>query len=407
MKRIGFAAAAGLVGASLVQSIPSIAQTVSDDVVKIGVLTDMSGLYADNVGAGAVLAARMAMEDFGGKVAGKTIEIIYADHQNKADIGSAIANRWYDVEKVDAITEVVSSAVALSVQQISKEKNRVFLATGPGTPDLTGKACSPVGVHWAYDNYALGNVVAGAVVRRGLKSWFFLTADYSFGHALEEQAARVVKDNGGEVKGNARHPLGTADLSSFLLRAQSSGSQVIGLANAGSDMINALKQAREFGITVSGQSMAALLVNLPDTHAMGLEVGQDLIIADSFYWDMDDSTRTWSKRFMERFNGKAPGSLQAAVYGAVTHYLKSIDATKTDEAKAVSAKMRELPINDFYTKDGSIRSDGRVIRNMYLLQIKKPAESKYPWDYYKVLATIPGDQAFRPQAAGGCSIGSN
>jgi branched-chain amino acid transport system substrate-binding protein len=407
MKRIGFAAAAGLVGASLVQSSASIAQTVSDDVVKIGVLTDMSGLYADNVGAGAVLAARMAMEDFGGKVAGKTIEIIYADHQNKADIGSAIANRWYDVEKVDAITEVVSSAVALSVQQISKEKNRVFLATGPGTPDLTGKACSPVGVHWAYDNYALGNVVAGAVVRRGLKSWFFLTADYSFGHALEEQAARVVKDNGGEVKGNARHPLGTADLSSFLLRAQSSGSQVIGLANAGSDMINALKQAREFGITASGQSMAALLVNLPDTHAMGLEVGQDLIIADSFYWDMDDSTRTWSKRFMERFNGKAPGSLQAAVYGAVTHYLKSIDATKTDEAKAVSAKMRELPINDFYTKDGSIRSDGRVIRNMYLLQIKKPAESKYPWDYYKVLATIPGDQAFRPQAAGGCSIGSN
>lgn len=407
MKTIGIAAAAGLVGASLGQPLAAHAQTVSDDVVKIGVLTDMSGLYADNVGAGAVLAARMAMEDFGGKVAGKTIEIIYADHQNKADIGSAIANRWYDVEKVDAITEVVSSAVALSVQQISKDKNRVFLATGPGTPDLTGKACSPVGVHWAYDNYALGNVVAGAVVRRGLKSWFFLTADYSFGHALEEQAARVVKENGGEVKGNARHPLGTADLSSFLLRAQTSGSQVIGLANAGSDMINSLKQAREFGITAGGQNMAALLVNLPDTHAMGLEVGQDLIIADSFYWDMDDSTRTWSKRFMERFNGKAPGSLQAAVYGAVTHYLKSIDAAKTDEAKAVSAKMRELPINDFYTKDGKIRSDGRVIRNMYLLQIKKPSESKYPWDYYKVLTTVPGDQAFRPQAAGGCSIAAN
>jgi len=407
MKTIGFATVAGLVGASLAQSPTVKAQTVSDDVVKIGVLTDMSGLYADSVGAGAVLAARMAMEDFGGKVAGKSIEIIYADHQNKADIGSAIANRWYDVEKVDAITEVVSSAVALSVQQISRDKNRVFLATGPGTPDLTGKACSPVGVHWAYDNYALGNVVAGAVVRRGLKSWFFLTADYSFGHALEEQAARVVKANGGEVKGNARHPLGTADLSSFLLRAQSSGSQVIGLANAGSDMINSLKQAREFGITAGGQNMAALLVNLPDTHAMGLDVGQDLIIADSFYWDMDDSTRTWSKRFMERFNGKAPGSLQAAVYGAVTHYLKSIDAAKTDEAKAVSAKMREMPINDFYTKDGKIRSDGRVIRNMYLLQIKKPAESKYPWDYYKVLATVPGEQAFRPQAEGGCSIGSN
>jgi branched-chain amino acid transport system substrate-binding protein len=407
MKTIAIATAAGLVGASLAHPPVAQAQTISDDVVKIGVLTDMSGVFADNVGAGAVLAARMAMEDFGGRVGGKTIEIVYADHQNKADIGSAIANRWYDVEKVDVITEVVSSAVALSVQQISRDKNRVFLATGPGTPDLTGKACSPVGVHWAYDNYALGNVVAGAVVRRGLKSWFFLTADYSFGHTLEEQAARVVKESGGEVKGNARHPLGTADLSSFLLRAQSSGSQVIGLANAGADMINGLKQAREFGITAGGQSMAALLVNLPDTHAMGLEVGQDLLIADSFYWDMDDSTRQWSKRFMERFNGKAPGSLQAAVYGAVTHYLKSVDAAKTDEAKAVSAKMRELPINDFYTKDAKIRSDGRVIRNMYLLQIKKPAESKYPWDYYKVLATVPGDQAFRSQAAGGCSIPAN
>ncbi|WP_188608312.1 ABC transporter substrate-binding protein [Chelatococcus reniformis] len=377
---------------------------IGDGTVRIGVLTDLSGPYADNVGKGAILAAQMAVEDFGGKVAGVPVEVVSADHQNKADVGSAIARKWYDVDKVDMITEVVSSAVALSVQQITREKNKVFLATGPGTPDLTGKACSPNGVHWAYDNYALGNVVAGAVVRRGLGKWFFLTADYSFGHALEEQAARVVKANGGTVLGSVRAPLGTADFSSFLLQAQASGAQVIGLANAGADMINAQKQAAEFGIVGGGQSIAALLVNLPDINALGLASAQGLLLADSFYWDMNDATRAWSKRFMARFDGRAPGSLQAAVYGAVSHYLKAIEAAKSDDAAAVTAEMRKLPINDFYTHDARIRADGRVIRDMYLLQVKSPDESKYPWDFYKLLETVPGDKAFRPLAEGGCAL---
>ncbi|TDR89856.1 ABC transporter substrate-binding protein [Enterovirga rhinocerotis] len=386
---------------ALVAAAPALAQ-VSDGVVKIGVLTDMSGPYADNVGAGAVLAAQMAVEDFGGTVNGAPIQIVSADHQNKTDIGSTIARRWYDTEQVDTITEVVSSGVALSVQQISREKNRIFLATGPGTPDLTGKACSPVGLHWAYDNYAYANVVAGAVVRRGQKDWFFLTADYSFGHALEEQAARVVKSNGGTVKGSTRHPLGSADFSSFLLQAQGSGAKVLGLANAGTDMINATKQASEFGLTQGGMNIAALLVNLPDINALGLDKAQGLLLADSFYWDMNDETRAWSKRFMERFGGRAPGSLQAGVYGAVMHYLKGVKAAGTDEAKAVMSEMRKLPIEDFYTKGAKLREDGRVVRDMYLLQVKKPEESKKPWDFYNVVATVPGDEAFRPLAEGGC-----
>ena len=393
---------AGVMAACL-SALPAAAQ-ISDNVVKVGVLTDMGGPYADNVGAGAVLAAQMAAEDFGGTVNGAKIEIISADHQNKSDVGSSLARKWYDTEQVDTITEVVSSAVALSVQQISRGKNKLFLATGPGTPDLTGKACSPNGLHWAYDNYAYANVVAGAVVRRGQKDWFFLTADYSFGHALEEQAARVVKSNGGTVKGSARHPLGSADFSSFLLQAQSSGAGVVGLANAGTDMINAIKQASEFGLPQSGVNMAALLVNLPDINALGLENAKGLLLADSFYWDMNDETRAWSKRFMARFNGKAPGSLQAAVYGAVTHYLKAVKAANSDDPKVVMAEMRKQPINDFYTKNATLREDGRVVRDMYLLQVKTPDESKGPWDFYKVVATVPGEQAFRPLAEGGCAL---
>ena len=393
---------AGVMAACL-SALPAAAQ-ISDNVVKVGVLTDMGGPYADNVGAGAVLAAQMAAEDFGGTVNGAKIEIISADHQNKSDVGSSLARKWYDTEQVDTITEVVSSAVALSVQQISRGKNKLFLATGPGTPDLTGKACSPNGLHWAYDNYAYANVVAGAVVRRGQKDWFFLTADYSFGHALEEQAARVVKSNGGTVKGSARHPLGSADFSSFLLQAQSSGAGVVGLANAGTDMINAIKQASEFGLPQSGVNMAALLVNLPDINALGLENAKGLLLADSFYWDMNDETRAWSKRFMARFNGKAPGSLQAAVYGAVTHYLKAVKAANSDDPKVVMAEMRKQPINDFYTKNATLREDGRVVRDMYLLQVKTPDESKAPWDFYKVVATVPGEQAFRPLAEGGCAL---
>ena len=377
---------------------------ISGGAVKIGVLTDMSGPYADNAGAGAVLAAQMAVEDFGGKVAGVPIEIVSADHQNKADIGSGIARRWYDVEGVDSITEVISSAVALSVQQISRDKNRMFLATGPGTPDLTGKACSPVGVHWAYDNYALPTVATGALIDRGLKDWYFLTADYSFGHALESEASRVVKASGGKVVGSVRHPLNNADFSSFLLQAQGSPANVIGLANAGTDMINAVKQAGEFGLTDSGKTMAALLVNLPDIHALGLASARGLIFADSFYWDKDDETRAWSKRFMDRFQGRAPGSMQVAVYGAVTHYLKAIQAIGSDDATLVAEQMRKTPINDFYTKNATIRPDGRVIRDMYLLQVKEPSESKKPWDYYKILATVPGEKAFRPMSEGGCPL---
>ena len=377
---------------------------ISNGTVKIGVLTDMSGPYADNVGAGALLAAQMAVEDYGGKVAGMPVEVISADHQNKADIGLALARKWYDTEGVDTITEVVSSGVALAVQQLSREKDKVLLATGPGTPDLTGKACSPNGVHWAYDNYALANVATAPLVQKGLKSWYFLTADYSFGHALESEAAKVVIANGGTVLGSSKHPLNSSDFSSFLLQAQASKAQAVGLANAGADMMTALKQANEFGLTSGGQSIVALLVNLPDIHALGLASAKGLIFADSFYWDANDKTREWSKRFMARFNGKAPGSLQAAVYGAVTHYLKAVEATKSDVGSVVVPEMKKMPINDFYTTNASIREDGRVIRDMYLLQVKDPKESKYPWDYYKILDTVPGDKAFRPLKDGNCPL---
>ena len=400
-----FGAALALAGGVIAaHAVTASAQEISDGVVKIGVLSDMSGPYSDNVGEGAVLAARMAAEDFGGTVLGAPIEIVSADHQNKADIGSQIANRWYDTEQVDVITEVVSSAVALAVQEISRNKDRVFLATGPGTPDLTGSACSPVGVHWAYDTYALANVVAGAAVRRGLKDWFFLTADYSFGHTLEDNARRVVEANDGKVLGAVRHPLNSADMSSFLLQAQASGAQVVGIANAGADMINAVKQAQEFGLVASGQNLAALLVNLPDIASLGLDNAQGLILADSFYWDMNEETRAFSERFMERFNGRAPGSLQVAVYGAVMHYLKAVEANGGDEAVSTAAKMRELPIEDFYTSGATIREDGRVMRDMYLFRVKKPEESQYDWDFYEVLETVPAEQAFRPEAEGGCPL---
>lgn len=396
-------ARAMLLTATALLAVTPASAEISNGVVKIGVLTDMSGPYADNVGAGAVLAAKMAVEDYGGKVAGVPVEVISADHQNKADVGSAIARRWYDTEGVDTITEVVSSAVALAVQQISRDKNKVMIATGPGTPELTGKSCSPNGVHWAYDNYALANVATSPLVQKGLKTWYFLTADYSFGHALEAEATKVVLANGGQVLGAARHPLNSSDFSSYLLQAQASKAQVVGLANAGADMTNALKQANEFGLT-RGQNIAALLVNLPDIHALGLKSARGLIFADSFYWDFNDKTRAFSKRFMERFNGKAPGSLQAAVYGAVMHYLKAVEATKSDEGTVVAAQMRKMPIEDFYTTNGKIREDGRVLRDMYLLQVKDPEDSKYPWDYLKVIATVPGDKAFRSLKDGNCPL---
>ena len=377
---------------------------ISNGTVRIGVLTDMSGPYTDNNGAGAVEAARMAVEDFGGKAAGRPVDVVYADHQNRSDVGLGIARRWYDTEGVDAITEVGNSGVALAVQQLTRDKNKVLLATGAGTPDLTGKACSPVGVQWAYDNYALANIATAPLVKSGLDSWYFLTADYSFGQTLESEATKVIEANGGKVLGAARHPLNSSDFASYLLQAQASKAKAIGFANSGNDMANALKQANEFGIMKGGQSIVALLVTLPDVHSLGLDIAKGLIFADSFYWDATDETRVWSKRFMKRFGGKAPTSFQAAVYGAVLHYLKAVDATGSDEGTTVVGSMRKIPINDFYTKNGSIREDGRVLRNMYLLQVKEPNESKYTWDYYKVLETVPGDKAFRPMALGGCPL---
>jgi len=376
---------------------------ISDDVVKIGVLSDMSSLYSDIAGPGSVVAAQMAVKDFGGKVAGKPIEIISADHLNKADVGSAIARQWFDQDHVDVIVDVPTSSIALSVQDIAKEKGKVFLISGAASSDLTGKACSPTGVHWTYDTYALAHGTGGALVKQGGDSWFFLTADYAFGHALENDTSAVVKAAGGKVFGAVNVPLNNADFSSFLLQAQASKAKVIGLANAGGDTINSIKQAAEFGIVAGGQRLAGLLVFISDVNSLGLAAAQGLVLTESFYWDQNDETRAWAKRFIAE-RGKVPSMVQAGVYGAVTHYLKAIEAAKTDEGKAVVGKMRELPINDFMTKNGRLREDGRVERDMYLFQVKTPGESKYPYDYYKQLATIPAAEAFRPLSESACPL---
>jgi branched-chain amino acid transport system substrate-binding protein len=376
---------------------------ISDDVVKIGVLTDMSSLYSDATGEGSVIAAQMAAADFGGKVKGKPIEVIFADHQNKPDVGSNIARAWYDTEKVDTIVDVPTSSIALAVQKITQEKDKVFLMSGPGSSDLTGPACSPNGIHWTYDTYALSHVAGKAMVERGENSWFFITADYAFGHALERDASAVVTASGGKVLGAVRAPLNTADFSSFLLQAQASKAKVIGLANAGGDTQNAIKQAAEFGLQQSGQKLLALLFQITDTHSIGLAAAQGMILTEGFYWDLNDETRAFSKRYLAKA-GHMPTMIQAGVYSAVTNYLKAIDATGTDVAKTVVAKMKATPINDFFATNGRIREDGRMVHDMYLVQVKTPAESKGEWDVYKILATIPGDQAYRPLAEGGCPL---
>ena len=376
---------------------------ISGDVVKLGVLTDMSSLYSDATGKGSLLAAQMAVADFGGTVLGKPIEVISADHQNKPDIGAAIARQWYDQDKVDAIVDVPTSSVALAVQQISKDKDRVFLISGAGTSDLTGPACSPVGVHWTYDTYALAHVAGKAMVERGEDTWFFITADYAFGHALERDAAEVVTASGGRVLGSARVPLNTADFSSFLLQAQASGAKVVALANAGGDTQTAIKQAAEFGLQQGGQKLLALLIEITDTHSLGLATAQGMILTDGFYWDRDAATRAFATRFYEKMH-VMPSMIQAGVYSEVTHYLKAVKAAGTDEGKAVVAKMRALPINDFFAHNGTLRPDGRMVHDMYLMQVKTPAESKGAWDLYQVLATVPGDQAYRPMAQGRCPL---
>ena len=377
----------------------------SDGVIKIGVLNDASGLYADLAGKGSLAAAQMAVDEVGGKIGKTPIELVYADHQNKPDIGSGIARQWFDSDHVDAIVDVPTSSVALAVSQVVKEKNKVFLANGPGTSDLTGKACSPNTVHWAYDTFALGNVTGKAEVEAGGKTWFFLTADYAFGQALERDTTKVVEAAGGKILGGVKHPLNTSDFSSFLLQAQASGAQVVGLANAGGDTINSIKAAHEFGLTKSGQKLAGLLVFLTDIHSLGLETAQGLLLSESFYWDRDAKTRAWSKKFAEKNGGKMPTMVQAGVYASVVHYLKALKELKSDaDGKAVVDEMKKLPTDDVLFGKGSIRADGRKIHSFYLYEVKKPAESKGEWDLYKLVKEVPGDQAFRPLSEGGCSM---
>ena len=377
---------------------------VSDGVVKIGVLNDMSSLYADIGGPGSVVAAKMAIEDFGAAKKGLKVEILSADHQNKADVGSQIARQWYDVDKVDMIVDVPNSAVALAISQLTREKGKAFLVTGAATSDLTGKACSPNTIHWLYDTWMLANGTGSAIVKTGGNTWFFITADYAFGHALEADTEKAVIKLGGKVLGKVRAPLNTQDFSSFLLQAQSSKAKIIGLANAGGDTINSIKQASEFGIVKGGQNLAGLLVFMSDVHGLGLERAQGLIFTETFYWDLNAQTRAWSKRFAALNGGKYPTMNHAGVYTAVLHYLKAVEAGKTDDGSKVIAKMKEMPTDDALFGKGRVRQDGRKIHAAYLFEVKKPSESKYPYDYYKLRATIPADQAFRPENEGGCPL---
>jgi len=377
---------------------------VSDGVIKIGVLNDQSSLYADLAGQGSVVAARMAVEDFGAEKKGMKVEIISADHQNKADVGSGIARQWYDVDKVDAIVDVPNSGVALAVNQITRDKGKALLVSGAATADLTGKACSPNTIHWTYDTWALANGTGNAIVKTGGDTWFFITADYAFGHALERDVEAVVIKNGGKVLGKVRHPLNTADFSSFLLQAQASKAKIVGLANAGGDTTNSIKQAAEFGIVKGGQSLAGLLVFITDVHGLGLPTAQGLIFTETFYWDLNDKTRAFAKRFAERDKGIHPTMIHAGVYSAVLHYLKAVEALKSDDGTKVIAKMKEMPTDDPLFGKGTVRVDGRKIHPAYLVEVKKPAESKAPWDYYKIRATIPAEQAFRPLDQGGCEL---
>jgi branched-chain amino acid transport system substrate-binding protein len=376
---------------------------ISDGVVRIGVLNDQSSLYADLGGPGSVVVARMAVEDAGGTVLGKPVEIVSADHQNKADIGAAIARQWFDADGVDMAIGFDNSSVALAVEQIAAQKNRIAIAGAVGSTAFTGKNCTPTEASWLYDSHALTTTLARSVVERGQDTWFFITVDYAFGHSLEADATSAVIASGGKVLGSVRHPLNTADFSSYLLQAQASGAKVVALANGGGDMINATKQANEFGLTRSGQTVVSLLVFITDIHSVGLEAAQGLTFVTAFYWDRDEASRAWSKRFFERHK-RMPTMAQAAVYSAIRHYLRAIAAAGTDEAKAVMAKMREIPLNDFYAKNGMVRADGRLLHDLYFVEVKAPAAASATWDYYNTLATIPGDQAFLPLEESGCPL---
>jgi branched-chain amino acid transport system substrate-binding protein len=382
--------------------VGSVRAQISDNVVKIGVMNDQSGLYADLGGPGSVVAARMAAEDAGGSVLGKPIEIVAADHQNKADIGVAVARRWFESEAVDMAIGFDNSSVALAVEQLAAEHNRIAIAGAVGSTAFTGKNCTANEASWVYDSYALTTSLAKSIVAEGRDTWFFITVDYAFGHSMEADASAAVVAAGGKVLGSVRHPLNTSDFSSYLLQAQASGAKVVALANGGGDMVNTIKQANEFGLSKK-QSLVSMLVFISDVHSMQLQAAQGLKFVTAFYWDRDDDTRAWSKRFLDQ-SGRMPTMAQASVYSAVRHYIASIKAAGTDEAKAVMAKMRELPVNDFYVRNGHVREDGRLVHDMLFVQVKTPAESRGPWDYYKILGTVPGDQAFRPLAEGGCPL---
>jgi branched-chain amino acid transport system substrate-binding protein len=384
---------------------PAAAQSggISDGVVKIGILTDMSGQFSHESGEGSVTAIQMAIDDFGGSVLGKPIELVVGDHQNKPDIAGAIARKWYDVEKVDMIANLINSSIALSVSQLAKDKNRIAIVNGSGSSRLTNDACTPNTVHYAYDTYALARGTGAAMLKAGEKTWFFLTADYAFGHALEADTTAVVKLLGGDVVGSVRYPIDTFDQSSFLLQAQSSKAQVVALAGSGTVLVNAVKSAQEFGIRKGGQELAGLLVWITDIKSMGLDLAQGLVLTNAFYWDRDDETRAWSKRFYAKMK-RMPHMGDAGDYSSTMHYLAAVKAAGTDDAQAVMAKMREMPINDFFAKNGKIREDGRMVHDMYVYEVKKPSESKGEWDYYKLREVIPGDQAFRPLKDSACPL---
>ena len=376
----------------------------ADVAIKIGVLNDRSGPYADISGEASVVAAKMAVDDFGAPAKGIKVDIVSADHQNKPDTGANIARQWFDQDGVDVIVDVPNSGVALAVSKVTREKNKIFMNSGAGTSVLTGEQCSPNTVHWTYDTYALAKSTATSIIKQGGKSWFFITADYAFGHALQSDATKFITAEGGTVTGSVNAPFPTSDFSSFLLQAQGSGAQVIGLANAGSDTDNSLKQAAEFGIVAGGQKLAGLLVFISDVNAVGLPVAQGLNLTTAFYWDKDEGTRAFTKRYQALNGGKVPTMDQAGVYASVLHYLKAVDALKGKDTAALMAKMREIPTDDPLFGKGMLRIDGRVIHDMYLYQVKSPAESKYPNDDYKLLETIPGDQAFRPLAEDHCPL---
>jgi branched-chain amino acid transport system substrate-binding protein len=396
LTRVAAAVALALAGSAQAQ--------VSGNVVKLGVMSDMSSLYADIGGPGSVAAARMAVQDFGADKKGMKVEIVSADHQNKPDVGSSVARQWYDVDGVDAIVDVPTSSVALAVNQVTRDKGKAFLVSGAASSDLTGKACSPNTVHWTYDTWMLANGTGSAIVKTGGDSWYFITADYAFGHALERDTQEVVKKSGGKVLGQVRHPLNTQDFSSFLLQAQGSKAKIIGLANAGGDTVNSIKQAAEFGIVKRGQNLAGLLVFISDIHGLGLNNAQGLIFTETFYWDQNEQTRAWAKRFASQNNNKYPTMVHAGVYAAVLHYLKAVEASKTDDGGKVVAQMKAMATDDPLFGKGRVRQDGRKVHPAYLFEVKKPGESKGAYDYYKLRATIPADQAFRPEKEGGCSL---